>query len=61
MNVKTLGNVLIGIGVLILLAAVLADGIGFGGDPDFGPGQITGVLFGPVFCVVGLFVRGQAE
>ncbi len=61
MNIKTLGNILIAIGILILLASVLADGIGFGGDPDFGPGQITGIIFGPVFCVVGLFVKGQAE
>jgi len=61
MNVKTLGNLLIAIGLLILLAALLADGVGFGGDPEFGPGQLTGVIFGPVFCIVGLFVRGQSE
>jgi len=61
MHIKTLGNILIAVGILILLASVLADGIGFGGDPDFGPGQVTGVIFGPVFCVIGFYVKGQSD
>jgi len=61
MHIKTLGNILIAVGVLILLASVLADGVGFGGSPDFGPGQITGIIFGPVICFVGFYVRSQAE
>jgi hypothetical protein len=61
MHIKTMGNILIAVGMLILLAAVFADGIGFGGSPQFGPGQITGIIFGPVICFVGYYVRSQAE
>ncbi len=60
MNIKTLGNILIATGVLILLAAVFADGVGFGGSPEFGPGQITGLVFGPVFCFIGFYVKTQS-
>jgi len=61
MHIKTLGNILITVGILILLVSVLADSIGFGGSPDYGPGQIVGTVFGPVICFVGLFVKGQSE
>lgn len=61
MHIKTLGNLLIAVGILILLGSVFADGIGFGGNPEFGPGQITGIIFGPVICFIGVYVRGQAE
>ncbi len=61
MHIKTLGALLIAVGILILLAALFADGLGLGGSPEFGPGQITGLIFGPVFCFIGFYVRGQAE
>jgi hypothetical protein len=61
MHIKHLGNVLIVLGVVVLLASLFADTIGIGGNPDFGPGQITGVIFGPVISFIGFNVKGQAD
>lgn len=61
MHIKTVGNTLISFGILILIASVLADSMGFGGSPDFGPGQITGLIFGPVIAFIGLNVRSQSD
>ena len=61
MHIKHLGNVLIVLGAVVLLASLFADTIGIGGNPDFGPGQITGMIFGPVICFIGFNVRGQAD
>ncbi len=61
MHIKTVGNTIVAAGVLILIASALADSMGFGGSPDFGPGQITGLIFGPVIAVIGLNVRSQAD
>ncbi len=49
------------LGLTVFLGAAVADGFGFGGSPEFGPGQITGLIFGPVIAFVGHSVKGQAE
>lgn len=49
------------LGALIFLGSAVADSLGFGGSPDLGPGQITGLIFGPVIAFVGHSVKGQAE
>ncbi len=61
MHIKTVGNILILLGATIFVGAAVADGLGFGGSPDFGPGQITGLIFGPVIAFVGHSVKGQSE
>jgi len=61
MHIKTVGNTIVAAGVLILIASALADSMGFGGSPDFGPGQITGLIFGHVIADIGLNVRSQAD
>lgn len=61
MHIRTLGNTIIAVGVLIFVGSVFADGIGFGGSDGYGPGQITGLIFGPVICFIGLNVRNQAD
>ena len=61
MHIKTVGNTLISVGMLILIASALADSMGFGGNPDFGPGQITGLIFGPVIAFIGFNVRSQSD
>ncbi len=61
MHIKTLGNTLMVVGTLMLMAAVLADVVGFGGNPQFGPGQITGLIFGPAIAFVGFNVKNHAD
>lgn len=61
MHIKTVGNILIIMGILILLASLFADEIGIGGSPDFGPDQIIGLIFGPVISFVGFNVRAQSD
>lgn len=53
---KTTGVVLFGVGAVILILAIVADPIGFGGSPGFGWKQILGALVGAVLTVVGLAV-----
>ena len=61
MPIKTVGNVVLAVGILIVLASLFADSIGIGGSPDFGPGQIMGLIIGPVVAFVGFKLRGQSD
>lgn len=61
MHIKTLGNTVLIIGILIALVAVLADSIGVGGSPGFGPVQIMGLILGPIVSFIGLELRGQSD
>jgi predicted membrane protein len=57
MSNKTLGVVLIIVGVLILAASLLADVFGVGAHPAvFGWKQIAGAVVGLVICLVGVVV-----
>ena len=51
---KTVGIVLIVVGIIGLILSVLADVIGIGGNPGFGPTQIIGTIAGIAAAVVGL-------
>ena len=51
---KIAGIVLLVVGIVVLLPALVADPIGIGGDPGFGPYQITGTIVGAIVTVVGL-------
>jgi hypothetical protein len=61
MPIKTVGSVVLVFGILILLASLFADSIGIGGSPGFGPGQIIGLIVGPVIAFVGFKLRGQSD
>lgn len=54
---KTVGIVLLVVGIVILVLALAADPIGIGGNPDFGRTQIIGTIVGAVVTVVGLILR----
>jgi hypothetical protein len=51
---KTVGIVLLVVGVVILLLSLVADPIGIGGSPGFGRDQIIGTIGGAIVAVVGL-------
>ena len=51
---KTVGIVLLVVGIVILLASLVADPIGIGGSPSFGRDQIVGTIVGAIVTVVGL-------
>lgn len=54
MRRKSIGIVLLVIGVLILLVSALADVVGLGADPQvFGYRQIAGAAVGAAIAVVG--------
>jgi hypothetical protein len=51
---KTVGVVLLVVGILVLLVSLLADPLGIGGSPVFGRDQIVGTIAGAIVAVVGL-------
>jgi len=51
---KTVGIVLLAVGIVILLVSLVADPIGIGGSPSFGHDQIVGATVGAIVTVVGL-------
>jgi len=53
---KTAVIVLIAGGIVVLLLSLLADVIGFGGDPGFGPVQLLGIIVGIAAAIVGLIL-----
>ena len=58
MNKKTLGVILLVVGVVILILSLAADPLGIGaGNVVFGPRQIAGTIVGAVLAVVGLILR----
>jgi uncharacterized membrane protein len=65
MNAKTIGIIMAVVGVLVVLASLLADTLGIGNAPDaFGTNQIIGTVVGVVIVVVGAVVyfrTGQAK
>ena len=53
-NKKTIGIVLLVIGIIVLLLSLGADLIGVGRTPVFGINQIIGTIVGIIVIVVGL-------
>ncbi len=54
---KTLGLVLLVVGIAVLVLSLAADPIGIGGNPIFGRNQIIGSIVGAVAAVVGVVLR----
>jgi len=61
MSIKSVGSAVFIVGILIVLASLLADSIGIGGSPGFGPGQNMGLIIGPIICFVGFRLRGKSD
>ncbi len=58
---KTVGIVLLVVGIVVLLLALLADPIGLGGSsPVFGPYQIAGTIAGAIVAVGGFALAFRA-
>jgi uncharacterized membrane protein len=53
---KTIGIVLIVVGIVVLLLAVLANPLGIGNPARFGFIQIAGVVVGAIVALVGLYL-----
>lgn len=53
-NMKTIGIILMVVGIVLLVLSLTADMIGIGGAPGFGIKQIAGSIGGGVIAVVGL-------
>ena len=53
---KTVGIVLLVVGIVVLVLSLAADPIGIGGSPRFGYQQIIGTIAGVIVAVVGLFL-----
>jgi hypothetical protein len=53
---KTIGWVLLGGGIILLILSLLADVLGVGGTPGFGYKQILGAIVGVVAAIRGYFV-----
>jgi hypothetical protein len=53
---KTASIILLVVGTGLLVASLLADVIGIGGDPDFGRQQTTGTAAGVIIAAIGLYL-----
>ncbi len=53
-NKKTIGIILLVVGLLLLVLSVTADMIGIGAQPGFGIRQTAGSIAGVIVAVVGL-------
>ena len=58
-NNKTIGIVLLVVGVLLLIGSVAADAIGIGGAAGFGYKQIIGAVVGVIVAVVGFVLYSR--
>lgn len=58
-NRKTMGAVLLAIGIVLTVVSLLADTIGIGGSSIFGFKQILGTVVGAVLAVAGLVVMAR--
>ena len=55
-NKKTVGIVLLVVGIIVFALSLLADPIGIGGSSGFGSQQILGTIGGAIVVVVGLIL-----
>ena len=58
---KTTAMIILIIGIGLLATSLLADVIGLGINPGFGPKQTTGTIVGVVIAGVGLFLWRKAK
>ncbi len=58
-NKKTIGIVLLVVGIILLVLSLTADMIGIGGAPGFGYKQLLGAIAGVVIAVVGYVLMSR--
>ncbi len=59
-GIRTVGIILLVVGLAILVPSLLADIIGLGeGPPGFGELQIVGTVVGAILTVAGWFLKGK--
>ena len=58
-NKKTIGTVLLVVGVILLIVALAADALGIGGAVGFGYKQIIGAVVGVIVAVVGFVLYSR--
>ena len=58
---KTAPILVLVIGIGLLVASLLADVIGIGDSPGFGPQQTTGTIVGVIIAAAGLYLTLKAE
>ena len=56
---KKIGIMLLVVGVVILVLSLVADIIGLGGAPGFGPNQILGTVVGAIVTITGLVLMSK--
>ena len=56
MSSKTIGIVMIVVGVVVLIVSVAADSLGLGANPVFGFKQIVGTIVGVLLLLVGAWM-----
>ena len=56
MSKKTIGVLLIILGVVVLVVSLAADGLGIGGMPGFGWKQILGTVVGVIVALGGVWL-----
>ncbi len=56
MSSKTLGYVLVAVGIVLLIIGAFADSLGFGGVPGFGWKQILAALAGVIAIIAGVLL-----
>ncbi len=59
MSQKSIGFVLIGVGVLVLVVSGFADALGIGGVPGFGWKQILGSVAGLLVAGIGVWMANR--
>ncbi len=59
-GIRTVGIILLVVGLVIMIPSLLADIIGIGGDlPGFGQLQILGTVVGAILTAGGWFLKGK--
>ncbi len=61
MDKKTFSTAVLVIGIMSLVASLLADSLGIAGNSGFGLDQAVGAVVGAVVAAVGLFLMVQAK
>jgi len=60
-NIRTLGIILLAIGIVMLVLAIGADVIGLGHTRSFGFKQIAGAVIGVLVATIGSFLALQKQ
>lgn len=60
-NFKTIGTILLVVGLVLLAVSLLADAVGIGSSERFGSRQIIGAIIGAIVTLIGLLLAGKKQ